>query len=351
MSTIANVFLSLIAIFLFAVQSSSICFSADSVVLHWTLVNNTTLLDVRSKLEWTRSDNGHDIDWHRAGRFCNDLSGKWRLPTAEELLSLYDSMATVGVSCGSARCRVTGPFELTGGWFWSADSVGNDGSDGDELAWGVLLVNGARTKSVKELGDGSRALCVRSSTGSSSAIAKQPSLPNNSAAVAIPIDQDHAAVIFSWTHRGFSHPLARLEQLNGTLVWDRSDLAGSSVQVSLPLEGLRTGNQQLDKRLRGRDFFEAATYPMVTFKSTGITPHAGTGEFTLRGQLTLHGVTQPVTLEARINKVEDLPGQAPWTGFDANGVLRRSDFGLSRYIPLVADEITVHISLEAHAGE
>ena len=351
MSTLANLLLSLIALLLFTFQSSSICFSANSVVVRWTLVNDTTLLDVRSKLEWTRSDNGHDIDWHRAGRFCNGLPGRWRLPTAAELLAIYDGTAMVGASCGGARCRVTGPFELTGSWFWSADSVGDDGSDGNELAWGVLLDNGARTKTVKELGDGSRALCVRSPSASPLAIAKQTNAPNDTATVAIPLDQDHAAVTFSWTHRGFSHPLARLEQLNGTLVWDRSDLAGSAVQVSLPLEGLRTGNQQLDKRLRGRDFFDASAYPTVTFKSTEITPKAGTDEFALKGELTLHGVTKPVTLEAKINKVEDLPGQAPWTGFDADGVLRRSDFGLSRYIPLVADEIAIHISLEAHAGE
>jgi polyisoprenoid-binding protein YceI len=343
MSAVANFLFSLIAAFLFALQSSTTCFSADALVRRWIPLDSATLLDPRSGLEWTRSDNGHDIDWHRAGRFCNDLPGKWRLPGVDELVSLYDLM-TVGAPCGSARCRAPEPFELSGGWFWSSQSVGNDGSDGEELAWGVLLSNGARTKSVKELGEGSRALCVRQATGS-----KRPALPDVSSAVVLPIDQGHTAVIFSWTHRGFSHPLARLEQLQGTVVWDRSNLAASSVQVTLPLEGLRSGNDALDKRLRGRDFFDASAYPVVTFKSTGIVPRLGTNEFTLLGALTVHGVTKPVTLLAKLNKAEDVAGESPWTGFDADGVLRRSDFGLSRYVPMVGDDIAIHITLEAHA--
>jgi polyisoprenoid-binding protein YceI len=343
MSTVANFLFSLIAAFVFAFQSSTTCFSADALARRWIPLDGAALLDARSRLEWTRSDNGHDIDWHRAGRFCNDLPGQWRLPSVAELVSLYDAI-TVGAPCGSARCRTPEPFELSGDWFWSSQSVGDDGSDGNELAWGVLLINGARTKSVKELGEGSRALCVRQASGS-----KRPALPDASSAVALPIDQGHTAVIFSWTHRGFSHPLARLEQLQGTVVWDRTNLAASSVQVTLPLGALRTGNDALDKRLRGRDFFDAAAYPVISFKSTEIVPRSGTNEFTMLGELTVHGVTKPVTLLAKINKAQDVPGETPWTGFDADAVLRRSDFGLSRYVPMVGDDINVHITLEAHA--
>jgi len=133
------------------------------------------------------------------------------------------------------------------------------------------------------------------------------------------------------------------------LVWNRTDLAGSSVQVTLPLEGLRTGDDALNKRLSGKDFFDAADYPTITFKSTEIAPKKGANEFILYGALTVHGVTKPVTLLAKINKVEDQPGEAPVAGFDADGVLRRSEFGLSRYVPMVGDEIAIHITLEARA--
>ncbi len=167
--------------------------------------------------------------------------------------------------------------------------------------------------------------------------------------VALPIDQSHTAVVFSWNHRGMSHPMARLEQLTGTVFWNRMDLGRSSVEVTLPLEGLRTGDDALNRRLRGADFFDSANFPTITFKSTGIVSKAGTNELTMVGALTVHGVTQPVTLDAKINQVEQEPGETPRVGFDADGVLRRSDFGLSRYVPMVGDEIAIHITLEAHA--
>jgi hypothetical protein len=67
-------------------------------------------------------------------------------------------------------------------------------------------------------------------------------------------------------------------------------------------------------------------------------------------QWTVHGVTKPVALLAKINKVTQEPGESPRTGFDADGDLRRSDFGLGRYVPMIADEIAIHITLEAHTG-
>jgi polyisoprenoid-binding protein YceI len=319
--------------------------AADSSDLRWISLDEASLKDTQTGLEWTRSDNGHDIDWHQAKQFCDGHGKQWRLPTAQELISLYDARRTVGATCGKSHCRVSGLFNLTGDWFWSSDPVGKDGSDGNELAWGVLLVTGARTPSVQGLPDGSRALCVRAPTG-----AEKAPLLDHSATVALPIDQSHTAVIFSWSHRGLSHPIARLEQVKGTLVWNRTDLAKSSVEVNLPLDGLRTGDDALNRRLRGSEFFDAVRYPGINFRSTSIVPKVGSNEFTLVGNLTVHGVTKSVTLVAKINQVKEDSSQLPSMGFDADGVLRRSDFGLSRYVPMVGDEITIHITLEAHPG-
>jgi len=199
--------LSLIGCLLLACQSPKLACAEDTQAPRWIPLDDATLLDSQSQLEWTRSDNGRDVDWHRAGRFCGGLPGKWRLPTEEELISIYENTKAPGARCGNAVCGVPGSFQLTGQWFWSADSVGSDGSDGNELAWGLLMVNGARTKTVKEAGDGSRALCVRQSTHS-----KHPGLAQPDSTVALPIDPSHTAVIFSWTHHGFSHPVARLER-------------------------------------------------------------------------------------------------------------------------------------------
>jgi polyisoprenoid-binding protein YceI len=318
---------------------------ADETTARWALLNDAAIVDTQTELEWTRIDNGHDISWPNAQRFCHELGRNWRLPTVDELSSIYDAKMPIGVRCGENRCRVPELFDLTGTWFWSADSVGNDGSDGAELAWGLLMVNGVHTKSVKALADGSRALCTRQST-------KGKEVRSGDAPPAVPlsIDQSHTAVIFSWNHRGFSHPAARLEQLSGTLFLDRRDLSKSSVKVTFPLEGLRTGNDALDRRLRGPDFFDAPHYPIIAFHSTGVDPVPGTNELTVVGDLTIHGVTQSVTLHATINQIQ-AERPEPAAGFDAQGVLRRSDFGLSRYVPLVGDEITIHMTLEAHTDE
>jgi polyisoprenoid-binding protein YceI len=310
----------------------------------WLATDEQVIQDTQTRLEWTRADNGYDIDWTHAKEFCQHLGGRWRLPTIDQLAAIYESSKAAGATCGTSRCGISGPFRLTAEWFWSADAVGDDGSDGAELAWGIGMVNGARTKSVQYAGDGSRALCVRAS-----ARAKPVPLAEQNPIANLVIDPSHTAIIFSWTHHGFSHPLARLEQPSGTLLWNRSDFSQSAVEVTLPLEGLRTGDDDLNRRLRGRDFFDAAQYPTITFTSTQITPRTGANEFTLVGALTVHGITRPVTLLAKVNSVRDVPGLPPQMGFDADGDLRRSDFGLSRYVPMVSDEIAIHITLEARS--
>jgi polyisoprenoid-binding protein YceI len=334
----------LIAGALFVAQGPSSVFATTPTSPRWVAADELVAQDTLTGLEWSRADNGYDIDWTHAKEFCNHLPGKWRLPTLEELAAIYESSKAAGTRCGLSRCGTSGPLRLSAEWFWSANAVGNDGSDGAELAWGFLMVNGARTKSVQYTGDGSRALCVRASSR-----AKQVPVSEMDRTATLPIDPGHTAIAFSWAHHGFSHPLARLEKPSGTILWNRADLSLSSVDVLLPLEGLRTGDEDLDRRLRGADFFDAAHYPTITFKSTQIIPRAGTNGFTLLGILTVHGTTQPVALQATINAVRDEVGQPPQMGFDADGVLRRSDFGLSRYVPMVSDEIAIHITLEARA--
>jgi polyisoprenoid-binding protein YceI len=246
--------------------------------------------------------------------------------------------------CGAkAVCKVPELFNLSEAWLWSADAVGTDGSDGNELAWGLLLVNGTRTKSVQYAADRSRALCVRSSRASHPT--KFDPQPDEEA---LPIDQSHTAVIFSWVHHGYSHPIARLEQVQGVVHWNRADIRRSSVEATLPLEGLRTGDAALDKRLRGADFFDSPRNPVISFRSTQVIPKTGSDEFDLIGDLTISGTTHPVTLRAKVNAIKDEPGEQLRAGFDADGVLRRSEFGVSRYVPMISDEIAIHITLEAH---
>jgi polyisoprenoid-binding protein YceI len=165
-------------------------------------------------------------------------------------------------------------------------------------------------------------------------------------AESLAIDPSHTAVIFSWNHRGFSHPVARLEKIHGNVLLDRSDLTKSFVSVTLPLDGLRTGDDILDRRLKGAEFFDTGKFPAITFTSTQIEA-VGTDALKITGDLSVHGVTKSVVLDATINKIIGDANNKLAAGFDADVMLRRSDFGVSRYVPMTSDELSVHITLEA----
>jgi hypothetical protein len=126
----------------------------------WTDLGNGVLRDGRTALEWTKDDNGGDIDWNGAKSYCDGRRRGWRLPSLQELKAIFDPTDR-GARCAQALCKVSSQFNLTGAWFWSATQVGPDATDGSELAWGVLMVNGAQTQTVRDASYGSRTLCVR----------------------------------------------------------------------------------------------------------------------------------------------------------------------------------------------
>src|SRR5580700_4398070 len=163
------------------------------------------------------------------------------------------------------------------------------------------------------------------------------------------IDAAHSEVVFGWNHFGFSNPTARFDKIEGSVLLDKADLTKSSISVSLPLESLDTHVAKLDEALKSPDFFDAAKYPTITFKSTKVEK-AGENGLKITGDLTVHGVTRPVTLDAKVNKIGifEIPGviKAQAAGFDATTVIRRSDFGVAKYVPAVSDEIPVRITLD-----
>jgi polyisoprenoid-binding protein YceI len=173
----------------------------------------------------------------------------------------------------------------------------------------------------------------------------------HAAPVKYDIDPTHTQVIFRWNHFGFSKPSAMLEKIDGTFLLDTTDLAKSSIEVTLPLEGLHTGVPKLDEHLKSADFFDAAKFPNITFKSTHVTPH-GTDRLEVIGDLTVHGVTRPVKLDVHVNKIGENPMlNLPSAGFDAKATLKRSEFGLGAYVPNVSDEIEVWITLDSHRAK
>ncbi|KRE83643.1 polyisoprenoid-binding protein [Rhodanobacter sp. Soil772] len=166
------------------------------------------------------------------------------------------------------------------------------------------------------------------------------------APVTYKLDPSHTMVLFSWNHFGYSNPTADFGLGEGTLVFDEQHPANSSVEVTLPLARLDTHVPALDEHLKKPDFLNAEQYPVVTFKSTEVQPLGG-NKFKVSGNLTVHGVTKPVVLDATLNKVGPHPmTKAPSIGFDATTSIKRSDFGVGAYVPNVSDELSIRITTE-----
>ena len=161
------------------------------------------------------------------------------------------------------------------------------------------------------------------------------------------LDPNHTRIDFSWTHFGFSHPMGRFDRFDGDFRFDPADPTKSSVTVAIPIESIDTGVAKLDAHLKTDEFFDVAKYPTATFKSTRVE-RSGEHGLKVTGDLTLHGVTKPVVLDVTVNKVGRHPmAGRDAAGFDASATIKRSDFGISNYVPNVSDEITLSISTEA----
>jgi polyisoprenoid-binding protein YceI len=101
----------------------------------------------------------------------------------------------------------------------------------------------------------------------------------------------------------------------------------------------------LDEHLRSEDFFEVAKFPTAIFRSAKVEPGAGKDRLKVTGELNLHGVTRPVTLDVIVLKVGSNPRtDLPTVGFEATAILKRSDFGLGAYVPQVSDEIKLQLT-------
>jgi polyisoprenoid-binding protein YceI len=162
------------------------------------------------------------------------------------------------------------------------------------------------------------------------------------------LEPDYTQGVFRWNHLGFSSPAGQFAQGQGTLEFDRADPTRSSVAVTIPLSTLSTGVPALDEDFRSTDFFDTARFPTATFKSTKVEKGAGMDRLQVTGELSLHGVTRPVTLDVTVVKIGTNPRSGlPTVGFEATTTLMRSDFGLGKYVPQVGDAIQMHLISQA----
>lgn len=155
------------------------------------------------------------------------------------------------------------------------------------------------------------------------------------------IDAVHSQVLFTVGHLGVSRLTGRFDGVKGEFSVDG---ASGAVKAEIDAASVNTGFADRDKHLRSPDFFNAAQFPKITFESTSANLAA---DGTLAGNLTLHGVTRPVTL--KLSQVG--AGKDPWggyrSGFIATGVVKRSDYGMKFMLGPVGDEIEVRLNIEA----
>jgi polyisoprenoid-binding protein YceI len=184
---------------------------------------------------------------------------------------------------------------------------------------------------------------IRSAVAAALTIASAPLF-----ATTYSLEPNYTQAVVHWEHLGFSTPSAMLGQGTGTLEFDQADPTKSSIKVTIPLSSLNTSVPELDEHLRSADFFDAAKFPNATFASTKIEKGDAADRFVVTGDLTMHGVSKPVTLAVTIVRIGVNPrSNLPTIGFDATTTLKRSDFGLGKFVPQVSDAIPMHVIAQA----
>ena len=163
------------------------------------------------------------------------------------------------------------------------------------------------------------------------------------------VEDHHTQVGFSLSHLGITDYAGFFHNATGSATIDAANPAASKLNVTVPIASVMTTVPSLGEQLKTKNWFDAETYPTATFVSTKITL-TGKGTAVVDGDLTLHGVTRPVSLNAHLvgsgvnvlNKVYSI-------GFSATTTIKRSDFGIKTAVPMVGDDVTLNISLALEA--
>ena len=160
------------------------------------------------------------------------------------------------------------------------------------------------------------------------------------------VDPDHSFIQFRTQHLGFSWLAGRFNRFDGSLTYDpAAGPAAQAVRVTIDAASLDTNHAERDKHLRGGDFFDVERFPTVTFVSTGFAGGAGGG--TLTGDLTLLGVTKSIAFDVRLIGEGDDPWGGYRAGFEGTYVLKRRDFGMAYDLGPAAEDVEIHLMIEA----
>lgn len=162
------------------------------------------------------------------------------------------------------------------------------------------------------------------------------------------IDTNHTKPRFEYNHFGYSTQLSRFDTVSGKVVLDAAARTGS-VDVSIDAKSVNTGYALFNEHIQGEDFLDTAKYPTITFKSTKVK-FKGNKPDSVTGDLTIKGVTKPVTLKiTSFQRMAHPLAKKDAIGANATARIKRSEFNAGKYAPNVGDTLTLNLPLEAIA--
>ena len=162
------------------------------------------------------------------------------------------------------------------------------------------------------------------------------------------VDGSHTFPRFSYSHFGYSTQLSSFKNTSGKVVFDAEAKTGS-VDITIDMKSVNTGFDDFNGHIQGEDFLDTAKFPTATFKSTKVV-FEGDKPKSIEGNLTIKGVTKPVTLT--VTGFQSMPHpmmKKPAIGANAFTNIKRSEFNAGKYVPYVGDDVRIDIALEAVA--
>ena len=168
-------------------------------------------------------------------------------------------------------------------------------------------------------------------------------------------DKNHTQIRITWNHLGLSEQSLRFADYSGTVTFDEADVSNSAVTVTIDPASVDSGVADFDDHLRSSDFFHVEEHQEITFETTEVV-RTGPDSGRMTGDLTIKGITKPVTLDVQLNYSGEHPLAAfndqykgrQAAGFTATGRVLRSDFDLGRFAPIVSDWVEIEINTELY---
>lgn len=161
------------------------------------------------------------------------------------------------------------------------------------------------------------------------------------------VDNNHTYPRFEYNHFGYSNQIHRFNKTSGSIVYDKAAKTGS-VDITIDAKSVDTGYALFNEHIQGEDFLHTEKYPTITFKSTQVK-FDGDKPVSIDGNLTIKGITKPVTLT--VTSFHAMPHpilKKDAIGANALTKIKRTEFNAGKYAPNVSDEVTLSIALEAY---